>query len=168
MKKNDEKDWSMCKGYIVKDPYGNIHIVTGTHRTHRNAVEWWNYQHNKKALCERYYPSQQPTTLGNDEIRHIWLSENTELVDWISFDHSNSSGSTPVKPRDHKEECPCHFDNWEGEDAHTVPRYDCTGCKGTGERIRHECGASDWKVLATNAKDYITELFRKALKEIEK
>jgi hypothetical protein len=132
MKEKNEivEEWSMRKGYIAKDPYGNIHIVTGTRPGHNGRP----------------------------------------LVEWIAFDSSNCSGSTPVFPEDHKAECPCHFDNWvgEGEEAHTVPEDDCKLCKGTGEYVKHEYGAVDWKILASNAKDYITELFKKALKEIEK
>lgn len=90
---------------------------------------------------------------------------NRDMFEWISFDSSSCTGSSPVETYITKEDCPCNYDNWI-DDESTAPRYDCEECKGSGERIRINYGGDKCEFLADNAKDYLKSLLNGALKKL--
>lgn len=89
-------------------------------------------------------------------------SIDRDVFDWISFDHSNSSGTSPVKTESMVVDCNCHYDNWV-DDESTAPRVDCDVCKGTGDRISISYGEDKYMLLADSAKDYLSKLLNGAL-----
>lgn len=89
------------------------------------------------------------------------------VISWVSFDHSNCRGITPLFSHTREETCPCHYDNWEGEEATTVPRYDCEACKGTGTRTVKVSGMVEYTEVASNGKELIKNLLNKALNSIK-
>jgi hypothetical protein len=90
------------------------------------------------------------------------------VIDWVSFDHSNCRGITPLFSHTRKESCNCNLDNWvgEGEEAYTEHDPDCSHCKGTGEATVKVTGMVEHKELASSGKELIKTLLSKALNSI--
>ena len=78
------------------------------------------------------------------------IREEYKVVDWISFSHSNVSGSTRLDPDISREMCwDCNTNDSDFND------YDCENCKGTGYYNCENKGMSEAVLLADNTKDYI-------------
>jgi hypothetical protein len=84
---------------------------------------------------------------------------------WISFDYSNTSGSSHVHAEDKEVQCLCHYDNWVGET--TVPDDEYEDCMGTGRRIEKIYGEKDHKLLASCGNDYLKGLLEGALSKLK-
>lgn len=83
-------------------------------------------------------------------------NENYEVVDWISFNHSNVRGSTRLEPYISNEMCwECETNNSELND------YECKCCKGTGYYKKENPGMSEAVILSNCAKDYIIKTLTK-------
>jgi hypothetical protein len=86
-----------------------------------------------------------------------------KMASWVSFDSSNSIGSTPLVGGMFTVDCPdCVM---MGE----VTTEDCETCKGSAEVERYEWGIfTDYDFVAENGKDLIKSLLSEGLKKLEK
>jgi maleate cis-trans isomerase len=92
-----------------------------------------------------------------NKYRTVSLSnESYEVVDWISFNHSNVSGCTRLEPYESKEMCwECDTNDSDNSD------FDCEVCKGTGYYKKMNKGMSEAVILADCAKSYIIKKLTK-------
>lgn len=82
-------------------------------------------------------------------------TKKVEVVDWISFNHPNASGSTKVHPETTKEMC------WDCSTNDGCKDEDCETCKGTGFYEEYNPGMSGAVYLASCAKEYIIKCMLK-------
>ena len=74
-----------------------------------------------------------------------------KVVDWVSFSHSGTSGSTGVDTSKKKEvcgECNSHYEQRDPE---------CDNCKGDGTYMAIRHGMDEAVLLSGSVKDYILE-----------
>lgn len=72
----------------------------------------------------------------------------TDLVSWISFTSSNTSGGFPTVTKFEERLCYCL-------QIHPTPDPECEACKGKGSVVHERKGADQCEVLADNCAQYI-------------
>lgn len=99
-------------------------------------------------------------------IEYFTNNDGKRLFKWVSFDSQGCSGISPVKTEEYTKDCGCSFNNWVDEDT-TAPLDDCERCGGSGEYISKRYGEDEYKVLASNCKDYLNKLLKGALNKLK-
>lgn len=94
-------------------------------------------------------------------IRTLKLSKGSyEVVDWVSFDMQQSSGTTRLKHYPEMVECGCTYNDTTG-DCDLNPDPACEQCMGTGFEEIEIKGFEKATFLAYHCKDYIMKALTK-------
>jgi hypothetical protein len=95
-------------------------------------------------------------------VRYYTNKQPKQMFEWVCFDHSGASGSSPVKDEEVIQSCDC-VEYYEDEEVYDPS---CERCKGTGQYTQKRLGEKHYKLVADNAKSYLHGLLQGALKNL--